>query len=128
MAKKFSIKRDPTFKATVNLPSPGQEPVPVEFTFKWMDRKEVAQLQDKWLDFYRECEPIALEKEWGNKEWAEARSEFEYGVLKSFVEAWDIEEEFNEENLKALVESSSDLSAVIVRGYISSYEQAKSGN
>lgn len=128
MAKKFSIKRDPTFTTTVNLPAPGHAPVPVSFTFKWMDRKSVASFQDDWFKFWEENKDVAIEEKWQNKKWAEVREPFEFDKLKSIISSWEIEEEFNDENLMALVQSSNELAAIIVRGYLDAYEKAREGN
>lgn len=129
MAKKFSIKRDPTFKATVNLPSPGQEPVPVEFTFKWMDRKRLTQFNDDRYKFFTE-----KVKAYANEEGVQAVDVAEYVInyevpqLKEIIAGWDIEEEFNDLNLQALVEAGSELPAAIVNGYLAAYDKAREGN
>lgn len=127
MAKKFSIKRDPTFTTTVNLPAPGQAPVPVSFTFKWMDRESLAKFHDDrkaFADaFFEKANANAT-----NAEIAKAVIDFEVPQLKSIIVGWDIEEEFNDENLRALVESGSELPAAIVNGYLAAYDKAREGN
>ncbi len=128
MAKKFSIKRDPTFTTTVNLPAPGQAPVPVSFTFKWMDRKAVAAFQDEWFKFWDENKDVAIAEKWQNQKWAEVREPFEFDKLKSIISSWEIEEEYNDENLMSLVQSSNELAAIIVRGYLDAYDKAREGN
>lgn len=127
MAKKFSIKRDPTFKATVNLPSPGQEPVPVEFIFKWMDRKSLTAFNEARFKFGDDFIKKVEEKVSG-PELAQFAIDFEVPQLKSIIAGWDIEEEFNDESLRALVEAGSELPAAIVRGYLASYDKAREGN
>lgn len=129
MAKKFSIKRDPTFKATVNLPSPGQEPVPVEFTFKWMDRKELTKFNDDRYQFFVTKVPdYAKEEGVTGIDVAQFVIDYEVPQLKAIIAGWDIEEEFNDENLQALVESGSELPAAIVNGYLAAYDKAREGN
>ncbi|QHJ80692.1 MAG: hypothetical protein [Caudoviricetes sp.] len=129
MAKKFSIKRDPTFKATVNLPSPGQEPVPVEFTFKWMDRKELTKFNDDRYQFFVTKVPdYAKEEGVTGIDVAQFVIDYEVPQLRAIIAGWDIEEEFNDENLQALVEAGSELPAAIVNGYLASYDKAREGN
>ncbi len=128
MAKKFSIKRDPTFTTTVNLPSPGQAPVPVEFTFKWMDRKSLAEFIDSRSDYYKSLMPKATEEEWGNVEWSQAVAEYEFPQLKKIIHGWAIEEEFNDENLRLFVESHKELPAAVANAYIEAYDGAIKGN
>jgi len=129
VANKFSIKRDPTFKATVNLPSPGQELVPVEFTFKWMDRKELTKFNEERYQFFVNKVP-AYAKEDGvtGIDVAQFVIDYEVPQLKAIVVGWDIEEEFNDENLTTLVESGSELPAAIVAGYLAAYDRAREGN
>lgn len=127
MAKKFSIKRDPTFTTTVNLPAPGQAPVPVSFTFKWMDRESLAKFHDARMNFAKSFMDKAKETESGT-ELAKFAIDFEVPQLKSIIASWDIEEEFNDDNLRALVESGSELPAAIVSGYLAAYDKAREGN
>ena len=127
MAKKFSIKRDPTFTTTVNLPAPGQAPVPVSFTFKWMDRESLAKFHDARVNFAQEFMEKAKDTKSG-ADLAKFAIDFEVPQLKSIIAGWDIEEEFNDENLRALVESGSELPAAIVNGYLAAYDKAREGN
>lgn len=127
MAKKFSIKRDPTFKATVDLPVVGQKPVPVEFTFKWMDRKSLGQFHENRRKFGADFMKKVEDGEQGSDLAAFAIA-FEVPQLKSIIAGWDIEEEFNDENLQTLVESGSELPAAIVNGYLTAYDKAREGN
>ncbi len=127
MAKKFSIKRDPTSTTDVFLPSPGQEPVKVNFTFKWMDRKSLVAFNAERFKFGEDFSKKYEEKA-SSEELAQFAIDFEVPQLKSIIAGWDIEEEFNDENLRALVESGSELPAAIVRGYLAAYEKAREGN
>ena len=129
MAKKFSIKRDPTFKATVSLPSPGQEPVPVEFTFKWMDRKELTKFNDDRYQFFvNKVTGYAKEEGVTGIDVAQFVIDYEVPQLKSIIVGWDIEEEFNDDNLRSLVEAGSEYPAAIVNGYLAAYDRAREGN
>lgn len=127
MAKKFSIKRDPTFTTDVFLPSPGQEPIKVSFTFKWMDRKALGQFHEDRRNFGSEFLKKVEDGAQG-AELAKFAIDFEVPQLKSIISGWDIEEDFNDENLQALVESGSELPAAIVNGYLAAYDKAREGN
>ena len=129
MAKKFSIKRDPIFAATVNLPSPGQDSVAVAFKFKWMDRKELTAFnEDRYKFFTKEIPNYAKEDGVTGIDVAQKMIDYEFNQLKSIIHDWDIEEEFNDESLMALVESGSQLPASIVDGYLQAYDKAREGN
>lgn len=80
------------------------------------------------MGFYESVKDKALAEKWGNAEWADARISYDFDCLKTIVVGWDIEEDFNDDNLRALVESGSDFPAVIVRGYLAAYEKAREGN
>lgn len=128
MAKKFSIKRNPTFAADVSLPVVGGEAVKVKFQFKWKDRKELMQFHANRYEFAAELAKMAAEPEVEAEKISQFAIDFELSQMREIVAGWDIEEEFNDENLIALVESSSEVTAAIVRGYLDQYEEARKGN
>lgn len=129
MGKKFSIKRDPTFKTTVNLPSPGQDAVPVEFTFTLKDRKFLTSFDEDRFNFFNiELKDYAEKEEVKAADVAQKIIDYEFGQLKSIVAGWDIEEEYNDDNLRAFVEADSQWPAAIIGGYLSAYNKAREGN
>ena len=54
--------------------------------------------------------------------------DYEVPQLKSIIVGWDIEEEFNDDNLRSLVEAGSEYPAAIVNGYLAAYDRAREGN
>lgn len=124
---KFSIKRNPTFNASVPLPVVGGDPVKVEFTFKYLDRTALANFQQSRFDF-----ASSLSEKFGEGakmgEVAKSAIDYEFDQLKAIVADWDIDEEFNDENLRAFVESSSQTVAAVVDAYMDSYQAARQGN
>lgn len=128
MGKKFSIKRDPTFKTTIPLPVVGGKAVPVEFEFRYLDRKGLSEFQGSRVEFAREFGKFVSEPDTTSTQIAQMAIDFEVPQLKSIIVNWDIEEEFNDENLAALVESGSEITAAIVEGYFDAYVKAREGN
>lgn len=128
MAKKFSIKRDPTFKTTIPLPVVGGKSVPAEFEFRYLDRTALSEFQGDRLKFAREFGELVGNPETTAAQIAQMAIDFEYPQLKSIIVGWDIEEEFNDENLSALVESGSEVTAAIVNGFFDAYTKAREGN
>ncbi|CAL1778356.1 tail length tape measure protein [Acinetobacter phage vB_AbaS_Silvergun] len=128
MAKKFSIKRDPTFKTTIPLPVVGGKSVPVDFEFRYLDRKGLSEFQGSRVEFAREFGEFVSKPDTTSTQIAQMAIDFEVPQLKSIIVNWDIEEEFNDENLAALVESGSEITAAIVEGYFDAYVKAREGN
>lgn len=128
MAKTFSIKRDPTFTTAVNLPSPGQDPVSVDFTFKWMDRKSLVKFNEARYTFAKSFAEYVHKEGVTAVDIGQFAIDLEFPQLKSIVAGWAVEEEFNDENLLAFVESGSELPAAVVEAYLKSYDKAIEGN
>lgn len=128
MAKKFSIKRDPTFKTTIPLPVVGGKPVPVEFEFRYFDRKALSNFQGDRVKFANDFGELVSKPDTTAAQIAQMAIDFEFPQLKSIIVGWDIEEEFNDENLIALVESGSEVTAAIVNGFFDAYTKAREGN
>lgn len=125
---KFSVKRNPTFTAAVSLPVVGGEAVAVNFTFKHMNRIELAEFQNKRIEFAKSIAELASQNTTTASDIAKFAIDFEFPQLKGIIEAWDIEEEFNDSNLMELVESGSEITAAIVNGYIDAYHKVREGN
>lgn len=131
MAKTFKIQQNPTFKETVKIPRVGGEPLEVVFEYKYLTRKELAVLQDDWNKATKEM----IEK-WTKAEDAErsleemSEDEITHNVkqLKDIVVGWNFSDEFNDENIRALVEATLHTTDSIVNAYYEAYTKAKVGN
>lgn len=131
MAKSFKIAQNPTFKETVKIPRVGGEPLEVVFEYKYLTRKELAGLQDDWNKATKEM----IEK-WTKAEDAErsleemSEDEINHNVkqLKDIVVGWNFSDEFNDENIRALVEATLHTTDSIVKAYYEAYAKAKVGN
>lgn len=131
MSKSFKIQQNPTFKETVKIPRVGGEPLEVVFEYKYLTRKELAVLQDDWNKATKEM----IEK-WTKAEEAErsleemSEDEITHNVkqLKDIVVGWNFSDEFNDENIRALVEATLHTTDSIVKAYYEAYAKAKVGN
>ena len=108
MGLKLKLNPEPTFKAKVGIPVPGGKPTLVEFTFKHRTREQVKELQD---------EMAALGE---NADEAEA--------FRMFVVGWELDDEFNDENIKRLLSNYLGASAAISSAYFSELYGARRGN
>lgn len=125
MAKKFRIAQNATFKQVVKIPRIGGEPVEVEFEYKFIPRKELAALYDAWRD-----QASAIEVDEDSK--LSDLTDFEIGLqvrqLKDILVGWNFEDEFNDENIQAVVEMSVHATQAIISGFQEAYSKAKVGN
>ena len=92
MAAKFKLKPNPTFKADVTIPVPGDEPGIVTFTFKHRPIKELADLE---------------------KVEGKHISQF----LLEITEGWALSDEFNQSNVETLLDNYPRAGEAIMKAY-----------
>lgn len=92
---KIKLSANPTFKAKVSIPIPGGKPEPVEFTFKHMTKDGVLD----WLG--------KVEK----KKDAE--------IILAIASGWELDDEFNSENVEVLCQNYMGSGKVIFETYLS---------
>lgn len=124
MSKKFKIKQNPTFKAKVVIPIVGGDGVETEFEFKYLTRKELAAMYDKWSDEAKKLtfEDVTL------AELTDQEMKLQVMQIKDIVCGWDIEDEFNDENIEGLVNISINIVKAITDVYQKAYVESKLGN
>ena len=124
---KFKIAQAPTFVGVVMIPIVGQEPVKVEFTFKYRNRIELAALFDEWNQRRKD----GLEK-FGDKpsvsEIIAVDTENQMQQIKDLVVGWEFDDEFDDESVKALVTSCHGTTEAVVDAYQDAYSKARTGN
>lgn len=133
MAKSFKLKANPTFKATVNIPLVGEDPMKVGFTFRTFNRIQLAELFEKWKEqqvaLLKEAEDAA---EVGNEltmvEWAKKEIVMQREQVKDIAVGWGFSDEFNDENIDELVGMSVSITDVIIEHYNEAYARARKGN
>ena len=74
----------------------------VEFTFKYRTRSEYADLMDATLNAEKDA---PVKKEETAKEAFERIGEGTVSFIKEIATGWDLEEEFNDENIKTLIDT-----------------------
>lgn len=131
--KSFKLQMAPTFKAPVKIPRVGGEPLAVTFTFKVLDRRCLAKIFDKWkAENIALIEEAKLASENGSEftleDWADREIEMQIKQIKDIVEGWGFSDEFNDENIEALVTTSVSVTDVILEQYNDAYTRARSGN
>lgn len=105
MAKpKFSLTANPTFKATVAIPVPGDKSADVQFTFKGRTRDELSTFVSGLSD----------------------KSNID--VLVDLATGWDLDDTFNREALELLDQNYLGAAAAIIDTYFSEINKARLGN
>lgn len=101
---KLSLKANPTFQVKVGVPVAGGEPVPVLFTFKHRTKS-------------------------GLEEFVKSRADkTDIESFMDMVTAWDLEDEFNTENITELLENHAGTAMAVVEAYIHELVNHKAKN
>lgn len=122
---KFKIANNPTFKAEVNIPRVGGEPIQIDFTFKTLGRKQLAELFDKWGKDADEWLKMEYEN---HSDWVDKEIELQVQQIKDIVVSWGFEDEFNDESIYALCETSVGAAGAVIEAYREAYAKTRAGN
>lgn len=111
---KLSLNPSPTFSHPVEIPRPGADPATVVFTFKHRDREQL----DKWLTLDL---PARAEK-------VTDGIELDTALILDCASGWDLEDEFNAENVGQLVRSYGGAPLQVYRVYLEQLRLGKQKN
>lgn len=131
--KSFRVQMNPTFKAAVKIPRVGGEPLAVTFTFKVLDRRGLAKVFDKWkaenLALIEDAKKAAEEgSEFTLEDWADREIALQIDQIKDIVDGWGFSDEFDDENIEALISTSVSVTDAILEQYNEAYTRARQGN
>jgi hypothetical protein len=101
---KLKLNPEPTFKAKVAVPVPGAAAAPVEFTFKWRKRDEVLP----WLEA--------------------AKDTTDAEIIMDCALAWDLDDEFNAENVERLCNTYQGAGREFVNTYLDELRGVRAKN
>ena len=101
---KLKLNPEPTFKAKVGIPVPGSRPAEVLFTFKHRTRDEVLA----WVE--------------GSHDATDVES------VLDVVVGWELEDEFNRDNVERLCNNYPGSGLVIVSAYLDELRGARVKN
>ena len=117
---KLVLQPNPTFTAPVLIPVPGGKPVAVSFTFRHRGRVALEEHQ-KYIDAVL----VKLRDESTTRSEA---LELDIEVVMKSATAWEMDDPFNEESLRTLLENYHGAAAAIYATYMRELLQAKAGN
>lgn len=126
----FKIAQNPTFKADVEIPRVNGETIKVPFVFKYRGRKDLAALFVGWQESAK-AEQAELEAK-GDAvtlaEITESQMARQVKQVQELVDSWGFDDELSEENIRALVDTSSGAGDAIVDAYQKAFVPARKGN
>lgn len=122
---RFSLKMDPTFKAKVGLYVPGKGEEKVEFEFKGRTRTELAALSKEMADAAENAPDLSG---MSAEEATQISIEREAGMLMAIAVGWELDDDFNEENVKRLLQKCPMATDAVMKRYLQEVSQAKLGN
>jgi hypothetical protein len=97
--KKFKLKPDPTFNASVPMPVPGSEPAEIFCTFRHRSREEMAKL-------------------------VEDRPE-DADFVMAMLTGWDLEDEFSRDNVERLLGNYQAAAIAISKVYFAELQKGR---
>lgn len=100
---KLKLVADPTFKTKVAIPVPGAAPADVEFTFKHKTKDEA-------------------------KAWLSEDESTDSESILAIASGWNLDDEFNAENIEILCQSYAGAAQAIVRTYLDELRGARTKN
>jgi hypothetical protein len=125
---KISIQQKPTFTTDVEIPRIGDKPIKVSFIFGYLDRGQLADLSDNEIAHSKEMADLIKKDGVSVREYGAKAEEFEVTQIKLLVKGWGFEDEFNDENILALVRSATAVPDAILKAYKAAYNKAREGN
>ncbi|MBA1200371.1 hypothetical protein G7009_00945 [Pseudomonas capeferrum] len=125
---KIKIAQNPTFPALVQLPRVGDDPVPVEFRFRYLDRLALADLFDRWNSARDDLAERTREP---STRWSDITAQevgFQVEQLKEIVVGWDLDDTFDDEAMHRLVRTCAGAPKAVIDAYQTAYTSARLGN
>lgn len=125
---KIKIAHNPTFKAPVMIPRIGESPVKVDFEFKYMDRKALAEMFESWNKARKELNAKTTEDGMTWQEVTSAEILLQVQQIKDVVTGWGFDDKFSDESIAALVTTCVGAPQAVIDAYQGAYDPARLGN
>lgn len=127
---KFKIAQDPTFKKDVDIPRVNGTFNNVSFTFKYRNRKELAEMFTGWNQAIKDDKDRFAEK--GDDitliDITDAHIERQIEQVTELVVDWGFDDKLSPQSIRALVETSAGAGDAIVKAYQDSFAAVRLGN
>lgn len=125
---KIKIAQNPTFIAEVKIPRVGGDPVPVEFTFRYMDRTALAKLYDGWNQAFEahtekcKAEGATLEQ------FTAGQVQLQAEQIKAVTVGWGFDDKLTDQAILNLVTTCVGAPQAVLDAYQQAYNPARLGN
>lgn len=117
---RLKLNPEPTFKLKVGIPVPGKGEIPVEFTFRHRTREQLTEMA-------KAISKEAADIDDGENAIAALLAKDVASVIEC-VAGWDLEDEFNPENVHRLCNTYSGAAFAVVNAYMEELRGARSKN
>jgi len=125
---KIKIAQNPTFKAPVMIPRIGEVPVKVDFEFKYMDRKALAEMFERWNTARADLNAKRIDDGITWQEVTASEIALQVEQIKDVVTGWSFDDKFTDEAVAALVNTCVGAPQAVIDAYQSAYDPARLGN
>lgn len=125
---KIKIAQSPTFTAEVKIPRVGGEPVPVQFTFRYMDRTALAKLYDGWNKAAEANSEKARDENVSLEQFTAGQLKLQAEQIKAVTTGWGFDEDFTDDAILELVTSCVGAPQAVLDAYQEAYKPARLGN
>jgi hypothetical protein len=124
----FKIAQNPTFKAPVQIPRIGGDPVEVEFEFKYLDRTALAAMFERWGEARKALLEQVQSEDLSLQASTEAEIALQAKQISDVVASWSFDELFNEDSVKALATTCIGAPKAVIEAYQDAYNPHRLGN
>ncbi|GHS80329.1 hypothetical protein PAGU2196_11630 [Pseudomonas sp. PAGU 2196] len=125
---KIKIAQNPTFTAEVKIPRVGGEPVPVEFTFRYLDRTALAKLYDSWNQASEANAEKAKTENVSLEQFTAGQIQLQAEQIKAVTVGWGFDDKFTDEAILDLVTTCVGAPQAVLDAYHQAYNPARLGN
>ncbi|WP_085622012.1 MULTISPECIES: phage tail assembly chaperone [unclassified Pseudomonas] len=125
---KIKIAQNPTFTAEVKIPRVGEEPVPVEFTFRYLDRTALAKLYDGWNQASEANAEKTKAESASLEQFTAGQIQLQAEQIKAVTVGWGFDDKFTDEAIRDLVTTCVGAPQAVLDAYQEAYNPARLGN
>ncbi|MDI3371654.1 MULTISPECIES: phage tail assembly chaperone [unclassified Pseudomonas] len=125
---KIKIAQNPTFTAEVKIPRVGGEPVPVEFTFRYLDRTALAKLYDSWNQASEDNAEKTKSENASLERFTAGQIQLQAEQIKAVTVGWGFDDRFTDEAILDLVTTCVGAPQAVLDAYQQAYNPARLGN
>ncbi|MEN5036893.1 phage tail assembly chaperone [Pseudomonas sp. TWI929] len=125
---KIKIAQNPTFAAEVKIPRVGSEPVPVEFTFRYMDRTALAKLYDGWNQAFEAHAEKCKAEGASLEQFTTGQVQLQAEQIRAVTVSWGFDDKFTDEAILDLVTTCVGAPQAVLDAYQEAYNPARLGN